>query len=269
MAASILDTAVASAVLKNGLLRRDLVTLVLSRPGNLSEQGTKSVLATRIVDSGLTWRDLGYNRAKKIAEKCDGSAQVPADFAELVGFILNANVGDSFYVDTSDDAPGTLANIAQEVQTKALSTVNSFILAFNDTPNALASGMVALASDVYLQQGQEASHPGACAVLEYFINLQKSVKLVWNGGSNFLQILPQSPTWAIVKAWVYFESREPRSFGQSSQQGAVLVFNVAEPQPPAYPTGLWFIHCVDVMKANLPSSGTGLRITAGALALGV
>ena len=74
-----------------------------------------------------------------------------------------------------------------------------------DTPNALASGMVALASDVYLQQGQEASHPGACAVLEYFINLQKSVKLVCNGGSNFLQILPQSQTWAIVKAWVYFE----------------------------------------------------------------
>ena len=157
------------------------------------------------MDSGLTWRDLGYNRAKKIAEKCDGSAQVPADFAELVGFILSANVGSSFYVDTSDDAPGTLANIAQEVQTKALSTVNSFILAFNDTPNALASGMVALASDVYLQQGQEASHPGACAVLEYFINLQKSVKLVCNGGSNFLQILPQSQTWAIVKAWVYFE----------------------------------------------------------------
>ena len=71
------------------------------------------------------------------------------------------------------------------------------------------------------------------------------------------------------QAWVYFESREPKSFGQSSQQGAVLVFNVAEPQLPAYPTGLWFIHSVDVMKANHPSSGTELSITEGALALGV
>lgn len=151
-------------------LTRETLEELAQRPGyDLSTDGKKSLIAQRIWDkhAGYMWRTLGLEHAKTIAD-ADGCDVSDTDSHEELVRKIMRKYG-------SVDAPNAPA--ASAVKTNANAAVTSFVEAFNDSPNALASAKVALAPTVNLWENSTLLTNGANNVLQYFIKEQQIHKL--------------------------------------------------------------------------------------------